>query len=97
MKVALSPASQRDIRKIVLYVAGDSPTRARSFGLDLRRRCHAVGSAPHIYPLAQHLGEGVRFVKHSAYLIFYVVESDRVWIRRVIHGARMISADMVRS
>ena len=97
MKVVLSPASQRDIRKIVIYIAGDSPVRARSLGLELRKRCHAIGDDPGLYPLAEHLGEGVRLVKHGVYFIFYVVEPDHVRIRRVIHGARLIDADMVRS
>lgn len=96
MKVSLSPASQRDLRQIILYIARDNPVRARSFGRELRQRCHEVGAGPELYPLSQNLGEGVRFIRHGVYLIFYVVEPEQVRIRRVLHGARFIDADMVR-
>ena len=97
MRVVLSPASQRDIRQIILYIADDNPSRARSFGAELRQRCRSIGSAAEGYPVAPHLGEDVRCLRHGVYLIFYVIEPDHVRIRRVIHGARLIDADMIRA
>ena len=96
MRVVLSPASQRDLRQIVLYIARDNRARARSFGSELRERCRAIGAVPDLYPVAEAMGEGVRFVRHGVYLIFYAVESDHVRIRRVIHSARLIDAEMVQ-
>lgn len=96
MKVVLSPASQRDLRDIVLYIALDNPRRARSFGRELRRRCLSIGEAPEAYPVSAHLGGGVRHLRHGVYLVFFVIEADHVRIRRVLHGARLINAEMIR-
>lgn len=96
MRVVLSPASRRDLREIALYIAADNPVRTQSFAKELRRRCRSIGDAPEAYPVSAHLGADVRHVRHGVYLIFYVVEVDQVWVRRVLHGARLINADMVR-
>jgi toxin ParE1/3/4 len=96
VKAVLSPASRQDVRNIVLYIAARNPGRARSFGDELRSHCHGIGKAALAYPLTPALGDGVRCARHGAYLILYRVCPDHVRILRVVHGAQLIDAEMLR-
>ncbi len=84
--------AREDLRAIVRYIGKDSPTRAKSFGQELRDKTE---------PLAQHpeLGRQGRpglpkwlreLVVHPNYIVFYRVlaEARTVQILRVKHAAQ---------
>ena len=83
-----------DLRAIVRYIGKDNPTRARSFGKELRDKTR---------PLAQHpeLGRTGRpglpdwlreLVVHPNYIVFYRVQAAAriVQILRVKHTAQQV-------
>lgn len=88
------PMAREDLRAIMRYIGKDNPTRAKSFGQELRDK---------IKPLAQHpeLGRQGRpglpdwlreLVVHPNYIVFYRVlaEARTVEILRVKHAAQQI-------
>lgn len=86
--------AREDLRAIVRYIGRDNPTRAESFGRELRDKT---------LPLAQHpelgragrpgLPQGVReLVAHRNYVVFYRVlaETRTVEILRIKHAAQQM-------
>lgn len=53
----------------------------------LRLHCRKLIAFPESAPLRPELGEGVRLKVFRNYLILYVLHSDALEIRRVVHGA----------
>jgi addiction module RelE/StbE family toxin len=91
-RIEWRPKAREDLRAIVRYIGKNNPTRARSFGQELRNKTE---------PLAQHSGLGrtgrpgmvaeVReLIAHPNYIIFYRVldEARIVEILRVKHAAQ---------
>lgn len=91
-RIEWRPKAREDLCAIVRYIGKDNPTRARSFGLELRDKT---------LPLAQHqelghtgrpgLPDYVReLVVHQNYIVFYRVldEARTVEILRVKHAAQ---------
>ena len=62
-----TPASERDLEDIALYIAIDSPRRALSFVADLRAHCHKIALQPEAYVLLdRHPGEQRILLEHHA-------------------------------
>lgn len=93
-RIEWRPMAREDLRAIVRYIGKDNPTRAKSFGQELRDK---------IKPLAQHpergrhgrpgLPEWLReLVVHPNYIVFYRVltEARSVEILRVKHAAKQV-------
>lgn len=88
-RIEWRPMAREDLRAIVQTIGKDNPTRAKSFGKELRDKTK---------PLAQHpeLGRpgrlpGIReLVVHPNHLVFYRVlaEGRTVQILRVKHAAQ---------
>lgn len=91
-RIEWRPMAREDLRAIVRHIGKDNPTRAKSFGQDLRDKTR---------PLAQHpeLGRQGRpglpdwlreIVVHPNYIVFYRVQADTrtVEILRVKHAAQ---------
>ena len=94
MRVLWTLAAEQDRADIVDYIAQDNPTRAETFGQELRYKT---------FPLAQHPKMGrtgrpglpafVReLVVHPNYIVFYRVLDDAgiVEILRVKHAAQQV-------
>jgi toxin ParE1/3/4 len=89
MRVEITDRAAADLRMIGLWIARDNRPRSLTFIRELRQRCKAIGGRPRAYPLLQGFeAGGIRRCNHRAYLIFYRVETDRVRILHVMHGAR---------
>lgn len=89
MKVVFSREAARDLEQIGDYIAQDSPRRAISFVEELYAAALALASAPQAYPfVARYERIGIRRRVHGDYLILYQVDLDRVWVHRILHGAR---------
>ena len=93
-RIEWRPMAREDLRAIVRYIGKDNPTRAKSFGQELRDKT---------LPLAQHPKMGrtgrpglpafVReLVVHPNYIVFYRVLDDAgiVEILRVKHAAQQV-------
>lgn len=89
MKVVLSVEARQDLQEIADYIAQANPGRARSFVRELVVKAHGIGDAPRGSELvARYRDLGIRRRPFGAYLIFYRVESSRVWVIRILHGSR---------
>jgi toxin ParE1/3/4 len=89
MIVVISDAAEAELEAIGDWIAEANPTRARSFVMELCRRCEALSDLPRGLPLVpryEHLG--IRRRPYGDYLIFYRVLNDTVEILHVLHGAR---------
>lgn len=93
MIVHLSAEAEEDLERIADYIALDNPARAISFLQELRGKCLALADMPERFPLVpRYEASGVRRRGHGNYLIFYRVESEKVVIVHVLHGAQDYSA-----
>lgn len=91
-RIEWRPMAREDLRAIVRYIGKDNPTRAKSFGKELRDKTQ---------PLAQHPELGCKgrpglpdwlreLVVHPNYIVFYRVlaEARTIEILRVKHAAQ---------
>ena len=92
MQYRFSRHAERDIEDIGDFIARDNPRRAITFITKLRDRCRQIVEFPRAAPSRRALGKGVRCVVFGRYLIVSVVRARVLEIRRVLHGARNISA-----
>lgn len=91
-RIAWRPKASEDLLSIVRYIAQDNPSRARTFGKNLRQKVQPRAQQP----LLGHAGRpglpaGVReLVLHPNYIAFYrVIDTSRtVEILRVKHVAQ---------
>lgn len=93
MQYRFSRQAERDIEDIGDFIARDNPRRAVTFVVELRQRCREIADLPKGAPLMPLLGRGVRRVVFGRYLVFYVVHTRFLEIRRVLHSARDISVN----
>lgn len=85
------PAAEDDLISIYQWIAGDNPSRAKSFIDELDRRIGNLKDHPHLGRVPRHpkLREvGYRVLVIEAYLIFYMIRGHTVEIHRVVHGSR---------
>ena len=88
MIVHISAEAEADLESVGDYIARDNPLRAMSFVQELRAKCMELSDMPHAFPLVpRYEGRGIRRGVHGNYLIFYRVQSDRVVVIHVLHGA----------
>jgi toxin ParE1/3/4 len=88
MRILFAGAAEQDLEAIGDYIARQNPGRAVTFVLELRERCMGLAEMPKRFPLLQrHRSTGIRRCVHGSYLIFYRIETDRIEILHVLHGA----------
>jgi toxin ParE1/3/4 len=93
MIVAISAEAERDLEAIGDYIARDNPDRAIRYIRKLRTKCLALADLPHGFPLVpRYEMQGIRRRVHGHHLIFYRVESDKIIILHVVHGAQDYAA-----
>jgi toxin ParE1/3/4 len=88
-EVIFAPRSERDLAKIVSYIAKDDPQAAIRFGETLITKAESLGDAPQIGALLPRKPT-IRFLPVGAYLIIYRPDKTRrvVRILRFWHAAR---------
>jgi addiction module RelE/StbE family toxin len=93
-RVAWRPMAREDLRAIVRYIGKDNPTRAQSFGQELRDKTGMLAQHPQLGRQGRPgLPEWLReLVVHPNYIVFYRVltESRTVEILRVKHAAQQM-------
>lgn len=88
MIVELTAEAERDLEKVGDWIAGNNPAVAERFVNELLAACLALADFPERFPLVpRYERHGIRHRVHGNYLIFYRVESDKVVVVHVLHGA----------
>lgn len=88
MRIVFANTAEQDLEAIGDYIAQQNPGRAVTFVLELRERCIGLANMPKRFPLLRrHHSAGIRRCVHGSYLIFYRIESERIEILHVLHGA----------
>ena len=91
-RIEWRPMAREDLRGIVRYIGKDNPTRAKSFGQELRDKAKSLAQHPELGRQGRPgLPEWLReLVVHPNYIIFYRVldEARTVEILRVKHAAQ---------
>jgi toxin ParE1/3/4 len=88
MPFRFSRRAEADLEEIAAYIARGNPARAVTFVQELREHCRGLIAFPEARRLRPELGEGVRLSVFGNYIVLYVVHTDVLEIRRVVHGAR---------
>ena len=88
MILELSDEAEQDLEQIADYIARDNPRRALSFILELRGRCEELLDTPNGFAIVPRYERyDIRRRVHGNYLIFYRVETAKVVIVHILHGA----------
>lgn len=89
MIVLFSAEAESDLETLGDYIARDNPARAISFLGELRQQCRGLADFPDRFPLVpRYEAAGIRRCSHGNYLIFYRIETDKVIILHILHGAQ---------
>jgi toxin ParE1/3/4 len=91
IRVDFSKASERDLREIANYIERDNPRRAITFVRELRERCKSIGQFPKAARMIRVHAHELRLLPFRRYIIVYRIDSERVTVERIWHGARDIS------
>lgn len=93
-RIEWRPMAREDLRSIIQYIGRDNPTRAKSFGQELRDKTKPLAQHPE---LGRHGRPGLphylrELVVHPNYIVFYRVlpETSIVQILRVKHTAQQV-------
>jgi plasmid stabilization system protein ParE len=88
MIVELTAEAERDLESIGDWIAHDNPEAAANFVSELLAACLGLAEFPERFPLVRRYErQGIRHRVHGNYLIFYRVESEKVTVVHVLHGA----------
>lgn len=88
MILEFSSEAESDLEQIADYIAQDNPRRALSFIRELRSKCEDLAESPKGFALVpRYEHHGIRRCVHGNYLIFYRVETAKVVIVHILHGA----------
>lgn len=89
LKVIWTDPAIENLREIRDYIAGDDPSAAVSFGLELFESTRHLGRFPQSCRVYQEDENGVvRELLHRGYRIFYQEYGGAIEILHVRHGAR---------
>lgn len=88
MKIQFSTKAKTDLLHIAVFIAQDNPTRALSFTDELEQKCLSIGDMPKAFQIVDELAElGVRRRIYQNYSIFFTIESESIFIIRVLNSA----------
>jgi addiction module RelE/StbE family toxin len=85
------PAAEEDLQDIFDYIVRDNPSAAASMLDRFDNAISRLADNPHlgVAPKDDRLRKlGYRMLVIGDYLVFYVIKSKTVQVRRIIHGAR---------
>ncbi len=88
MILEFSSEAENNLEQIADYIAEHSPLRAMLLIRELRSRCAELVDNPNAFALVpRYERHGIRRRVHGNYLIFYRVETGKVVIIHILHGA----------
>jgi toxin ParE1/3/4 len=90
-KVKIYPAAQMDLTDIVSYLNTLSPQAAIRYYDLLVEKIGSLAEMPERCPFVRNIAlkaKGYRYLIVENYLVFFVVKSDTVQIRRILYNKR---------
>jgi len=96
MKVRVSGRARRDLLRIHSFVSQHNEDAANAIIRRINERLEQLAKFPFIGRERSSLGSGIRSLLAGNYLIFYLVDSDRIRIVRVIDGRMDIDEEFRR-
>jgi len=93
-KISITDNAQNDLEHIFFYIAADSINNAKKFILELEKKVCSLETFPERFA---YISENIYFETHYRHLIYkkyrviYKIESNSVYILRVIHGSKLLS------
>ncbi|MBI2985788.1 MAG: type II toxin-antitoxin system RelE/ParE family toxin [Deltaproteobacteria bacterium] len=97
-EVRVTKSAETDIEEIKSYIAADSPSEAIKFVLHLEKQVHTLERFPERCPLIPEnelLGTRYRHLLFGEYRTIFRVSGKRVYVLRVIHGARLLDSSIL--
>ena len=94
--VEITAAAEADLRDIHSWIARERPRAAARLVDALARQIAALESQPlrgAVIEESRLLGIDYRHLVYGPYRTIYRVRGKRVWIVRVLHGARLIGSE----
>ena len=88
MKVRFAETALAEVDEILSYIAARNLTAAQALRDRIERATEHLASFPYSAPLTDEAGVRQKAVRHSAYVIFYMIEDGEVFVLHVWHGAR---------
>ena len=98
--VRITPSAEKDLEDIWTYIADDSRKRASDFILVLEKQISTLEHFPErcsLIPENEILNSAHRHLIHGNYRTIFRVEGKRVYILRILHGARLLDSSMLGS
>ncbi len=83
--------AEDDLAEIITYIAADRPSVAEALATKIEKNLRLLSDNPHLgqSPKEEDLAKaGYRFLVVENYLVFYIIESQTIYIHRILHGAR---------
>jgi plasmid stabilization system protein ParE len=89
--VRLLRIAEDDFLEIVQYISADRPSAADALATKIEKSLHLLSKNPHLgrVPEESELAQlGYRYLVVEEYLTFYTIESQSIFVHRILHGAR---------
>jgi len=96
MKIVWSDKAEKDLLAIYAYLAERNPQAADSLMREVDSRFENLARFPFIGRERSRFAPGLRSVLVGTHLIFYLVESDRIVVVRMIDGRMDIDEEFNR-
>lgn len=96
MKVFISDKAKSDLLQFYQYLAERNPSAARSALETVNTKFANLARFPFIGRERSTLGAGIRSLVAGTLVIFYLLESERIVIVRVLDGRRDIDEEFKR-
>jgi plasmid stabilization system protein ParE len=96
--VEITRSAEIDLEEIWNYIAADSIESANRFILKLETRMNNLSYSPRrcsLIPENEILGTSYRHLVIGKYRVVFRVTGDRVYILRIIHGARLLDKKII--
>lgn len=90
-KIKIFKAAKQDLKEIVEYINTLSPAAAIKYYDLLIEKISSLSNLPLRCPLAKDTQlrlKGYRFLVVENYIVFFVVKSNIIQIRRILYGSR---------
>lgn len=89
--VRLLRGAEEDLTEIVTYVAADRPSAAEALAARIEKNLRLLSTNPHLGRIPDDeelIRLGYRYLVVENYLIFYTIEEPKIFVHRILHGAR---------
>lgn len=96
-RVEISETAEADIQGIFDYILKDATTSAFKWVEEIERQINSLEKFPlrcAVIPEAQELGREYYHIIYGDYRTIFRIEKSKVFILRVIHGARLLDMQL---